>query len=407
MPKFRYSLDTGSTWTIVDATLPYTIPSVAGHTVTVEPIGSTATATGTGVFGLTTLSASINAVQTSGSGMIPVLHLGDSITDGFPWSGLQAGSYPKQMANALATQPSLSGFRQSNDCFMGTSTRTAAEVQTFDPRIVIGTGWSVISSSNPTLGGGWYGGSGAGDLAFTPTQDFDTVEVYYAIDTAGSNGVAAVSVNGTERGTYDCKGPSGCGKLTLTNVHGSGAASTGTISIVKSTLTNVFVIGVVAYNSQVRTMMHINAGFSATQAPTYAGNLTRGYRPTEVMKIVAPKMTLINLGTNDRRQGVTTSAFQAAMQTLITTAKLSGDVAVLEPWDSALGTASQAQMDAYKPIYSALALENGAPKWSMSARYGSYTTWNPLYGASDNLHPDTRGYADKGAWLAGLLVAAI
>lgn len=43
MPKFRYSLDTGTTWTVVDAALPYSIPSTAGQSVLVEPIGSAVT----------------------------------------------------------------------------------------------------------------------------------------------------------------------------------------------------------------------------------------------------------------------------------------------------------------------------------------------------------------------------
>lgn len=43
MPKFRYSLDSGATWVVVDAGFPYSIPSQAGDTVMVEPIGPSAT----------------------------------------------------------------------------------------------------------------------------------------------------------------------------------------------------------------------------------------------------------------------------------------------------------------------------------------------------------------------------
>jgi len=44
MPKFRYSLDSGTSWVVVDSTLPYAIPSAAGDEVTVEAIGTAVTA---------------------------------------------------------------------------------------------------------------------------------------------------------------------------------------------------------------------------------------------------------------------------------------------------------------------------------------------------------------------------
>jgi hypothetical protein len=42
MPKFRYSLDAGESWVVVDANLPFSIPAEATDTVWVEPIGATA-----------------------------------------------------------------------------------------------------------------------------------------------------------------------------------------------------------------------------------------------------------------------------------------------------------------------------------------------------------------------------
>lgn len=43
MPKFRYSLDSGTSWVVVDSTLPYAIPSVGSDTVMVEAIGTAVT----------------------------------------------------------------------------------------------------------------------------------------------------------------------------------------------------------------------------------------------------------------------------------------------------------------------------------------------------------------------------
>lgn len=43
MPKFRYSLDSGTSWVVVDSTLPYAIPSAGSDAVMVEPIGAAVT----------------------------------------------------------------------------------------------------------------------------------------------------------------------------------------------------------------------------------------------------------------------------------------------------------------------------------------------------------------------------
>ena len=47
MPKFRYSLDSGTSWVVVDASLPYNIPSTAEQNVIVEPIGTAVSNLGT------------------------------------------------------------------------------------------------------------------------------------------------------------------------------------------------------------------------------------------------------------------------------------------------------------------------------------------------------------------------
>jgi hypothetical protein len=46
MPKFRYSLNTGESWVVVDTNLPFSIPAEATDTVWVEPIGATAVVEG-------------------------------------------------------------------------------------------------------------------------------------------------------------------------------------------------------------------------------------------------------------------------------------------------------------------------------------------------------------------------
>lgn len=53
MAKFRYTLDSGVTWVVVDSALPYSITSTMGQAVTVEPIGTPIVITGnvTGAFG--------------------------------------------------------------------------------------------------------------------------------------------------------------------------------------------------------------------------------------------------------------------------------------------------------------------------------------------------------------------
>jgi hypothetical protein len=64
MPKFRYSLDSGTSWVVVDSTLPYNIPGSDDLVVLVEPIGNTVT--------LANLPASPSVTLTAGDGQVSI-----------------------------------------------------------------------------------------------------------------------------------------------------------------------------------------------------------------------------------------------------------------------------------------------------------------------------------------------
>jgi hypothetical protein len=64
MPKFRYSLDSGTSWVVVDSALPYNIPGSDDLVVLVEPIGNTVT--------LANLPAAPSVTLTAGDGQVSI-----------------------------------------------------------------------------------------------------------------------------------------------------------------------------------------------------------------------------------------------------------------------------------------------------------------------------------------------
>jgi hypothetical protein len=105
MPKFRYSLNNGVSWTVIDAALPYTIPSTSSDDVTVEPIGP-AVANTFGQPNLNPLALSSNSATVGTVLTINILNArtGSTISGVVP-SGLTLNS----AARTITGSPTLAG----------------------------------------------------------------------------------------------------------------------------------------------------------------------------------------------------------------------------------------------------------------------------------------------------------
>lgn len=163
MPKFRYSLDSGTSWVVVDDDLPFNIPADAEDTVIVEPIGAAVSNVGTVNGNFLTLTydaadedADVAAfTNTAGTlywcltnSMTPPAGSAIIAGTGFIAAG-NVGTVPGSLAITL---PSRSG---ADDIFMHAIVDGAQDTNIATVRVYIGTAsaFATISSTagNPTI----------------------------------------------------------------------------------------------------------------------------------------------------------------------------------------------------------------------------------------------------------------
>ncbi len=163
MPKFRYSLDSGVNWVVVDAALPYNIPSTASQDVIVEPIGAAVSNLGTvngNFLSLTYDAANPTADVAAFTNTAGTLYwcFTNSMT---PPSGaaiiagagfISAGNVGTVPGGLAITLPSRTG---ANDIFMHAIVDGADDTNIATVRVYIGTSsaFAVISGTtgSPTI----------------------------------------------------------------------------------------------------------------------------------------------------------------------------------------------------------------------------------------------------------------
>lgn len=163
MPKFRYSLDSGVNWVVVDETLPYNIPATASQDVIVEPIGAAVSNLGTvngNFLSLTYDAANPTADVAAFTNTAGTLYwcFTNSIT---PPSGaaiiagtgfISAGNVGTVPGGLAITLPSRSG---SNDIFLHAIVDGTNDTNIATVRVYIGTSsaFAVISGTtgSPTI----------------------------------------------------------------------------------------------------------------------------------------------------------------------------------------------------------------------------------------------------------------
>lgn len=114
-----------------------------------------------------------------------------------------------------------------------------------------------------------------------------------------------------------------------------------------------------------------NCGYSSQTSVVLAGN-TDAYqtqsRPAHI-SLLAPDLTIILIGTNDATFDVTPAAYKTNMQTMITAAKVTGDVLLMTPTrDSSSGLYA---MQLYYDKLFELADENDVPLFDSKTRYNT------------------------------------
>ncbi len=327
----------------------------------------------------------------AGQGSCVVLEVGDSTTRG-EHSSPTGGSpndngaiYYAHSARVAAALSSL-GLSVNTESILGGSNYSQTNLLASDPRLGMGSSWSLFNSSQTAGGQFFQASTSTNSLSFTPLSSVDTVKICYAQGTG----------NGTF--TYNVDGGS-----TLATINSNGAnayiCSTSTVSLAAHTINvnevsgNVFIGSIQAWNSTVSQVRYLNAGWGGSTAANW-NQSTAGYNPFPTIAAIAPTLTIINLGINDWVTGVSASSFQASLHTLVVQARLSGDVVLCVPAPSSTSSASAANQAAIVSAIYAEAANDNVPVVDWTYRFGSYTAANALGEYWDVLHPNYIGQAD-------------
>ena len=263
----------------------------------------------------------------NGAGDARILFIGDSTT----W-GAYSAAYP---ANATSSGwPALMSRMMPASLPASNASATPQAAGTTDSRVTLA---GAFTQSNLAAGfAHWcYTVNGTGTLTvFTPRDGviYDSFTIY----TQGGQGGGTISATATGGTTTNIVQPYSNNVVKTTVTAGSaGTSNAVTLSWVSGT--SVQVIGIEAFSSTTRRIRFSNAGFSGSTS----GVWTDANTSLSAIKAWAPDLTIIMLGINDAQSNIPPATYQANIQTIITNAKLSGDVVVMTvvPSDPSLTTA--------------------------------------------------------------------
>jgi lysophospholipase L1-like esterase len=316
-----------------------------------------------------------------------ILFVGDSTT----W-GAYGANYP---ANTTSSGwPALMSKMLPASLPVSNASATPQAAGTADSRVVL-SGAFVQSNLAAGFAHWCYSVNGAGTLVFTPADgvSYDSFTIY----TQGGQGGGTISATATG-GTTTNIVQAYSNTVVKTTVKAASAGTSNSVTLSWVSGTSVQVIGIEAFHSSVRRIRFANAGFSGSTTNVWTDSNTS----LTAIKAWAPDLTIIMLGINDAQSSVSPTTYRNNVQTIISNAKLSGDVVVMSmvPVDPSL-TAAIASEKAYAALLPALAEANSIPFLDMFTRFGNGSFVSPMM--ANTLHPNAAGYADMARFVHGYL----
>lgn len=330
--------------------------------------------------------ASVRAGTTPG----PVVIMGDSTTmgagSGSPGlTGARALSYPAVLASLLnGYVTTWDGSMIGDQGSQGAGTAFA----TYDTRWTTGAGWDA-SCALASLGACTFhfATGAASSLTFTPLQTFDTVTIWYK-QIAGNGSFTTNIDSAASLGTTNT-----AGATLLQTVTYSGLSPRGTHTL-KINAANDGILDIVAiktHDSTIAALDLMPAGFYGSKVAGNAG-VSGATAPMNVLTALAPILTIVCLTINDSNAPTAIASYTTDLQTIITTAKASGDVILMTGVPSNTTQATNGTLAQFVAVNQALAQSNGVTLIDLTRIFGSYAQMNPIIPYFDTLHPTKNGY---------------
>jgi hypothetical protein len=313
----------------------------------------------------------------------PVLVVGDSTAAGALCNaGSSTNSQPCAWPTLLATAATTLGYNSSADA-MCADHGYAALVTTNDTRVVLTPNFTLGSGNTySSFGGTMFDSTSAGTLAFTPAGSVDTFKIYYPQYPSGLVGTQNINIDG--------------GSNTLVNTTGAESIATATISGVSAgthTINTVWasgfadVICAAGFNSAQKRVVFFNGGISGAPTASYCTTTFKWSTLNSLAAGFSAKMIIIDLGINDMLSAIPLATSTANMQSIITSAKMSGaDVVIKTFIPQQVGSISQATQTTYLAMLHAMAKSNGLQILDTNAFVGTWIYANSQSWMANNNH---------------------
>lgn len=333
----------------------------------------------------------------AGTSNMTVMLLGDSTTASLGalgavnLTGCRKLSQPAIFAQLI----NKIGMPANSDSFFGnqnTGNNSTTALNAYDELRITQGGWT-SGASDPTLGGQQMNINAVGTFQFQPLNLFDTCEFYYPL--ASIAGTCHIERTGDSNSTtFNQNVTSGTG---FTKSVVKGAYNANPIKLVRDTAF-AFVSGMVCYNSAVKSVNVINAGWSGGVTADWIGT-TNAWSPLNALISVKPDLVFLQPGINEWNTNVPVETFRTNLRTLCSTiVGFGGQIVMTTPFPSGfIGQAANYQLPVqaqYVQVIRDIAAEfpNDILLDDLWLKWGSKETMSAIAGYVDFLHPGGTGY---------------
>jgi lysophospholipase L1-like esterase len=331
-----------------------------------------------------------------------ILLIGDSTFAGYGASGISGynnNAVASNIASDLASAFNATIPSQQSSFFGNGNNQATPNITSWDARMVQGAGWA---ANGTTVGGKWFqNNSDTSSLSFTPTQAFDTIDVYWV--EGGGNGTFTVNVDGGATLATVNTSVSPFNLIRKTTISVPGGLTTHTINLQRNGVGGLVIFqGMDTYNSAQKIISVWNGAGAGDKSVSYIQATNPGDY-LNFAKFLTPDLCVISSEINDWNALTSIATYTSQLQTIISACKQSGDVILVTAPAEATVLASQATQDQYNAAYAQLAASNNIPimiTTSIDANWSSYTAANAAGRMFDQTHPNGPGYANWASAIA-------
>lgn len=390
---------------------PVFADGLANYGPPVSAGGPTALTTASGQFNVnaTTLpffrKAVANAKIGAGRGIVAVVGDSTNMGAGAGTSGTSNlnGALQKAWPQLLHQYNGALPLSLSSNSWWGTQGYDSAAGITlpgYDTRLNPGANWTPNLTS---LGGKVirYATGAVNNWVLTPTYAFDTFVVYFLKNSGNGSMIANVD-GGASLGTITTANAS----LVWASQTFTVAKGIHTINLVPNNDGQMFIIGIVAYDSTVAGLDVVQTAVYGATAATFTPAVNV-YDAINALKFLAPALTIINLTINDSNAQTALATYSANLQTVTTAAKVSGDCMYVVGAPSNTAQATDGTLGQYVSVIYTLAVLNNCAVVNLATRWVSYAVTNPILPYFDALHPGVLGNQDEAQAIYGALMRGL